>query len=258
VALPIESEEQVVEAIWAGVTERTRVLFLSHYTSPTALILPIEELIRRAREAGILAVIDGAHAPGQMHLDLRELGADFYSGNCHKWMMAPKGSGFLYARPEVQTLLEPLVGGWKSQRGERSRLVSDHEYQGTRDIAAFLSVPTAIDFMEQHDWLSVRQACHELVRYAQRSVADLTGLAPITPDGPTWFSQMAVLPIPRCDAAQLYQRLHEDHQIEIPASGWNGRQFVRLSVQGYNTQADIELLVEALAKLLPELAHDGA
>ena len=122
IGLPIQSTEQVVEAIWSGVTDRTRVLFLSHVTSPTALILPIEELIRRARKAGIITVIDGAHAPGQVPLDLTELGADFYSGNCHKWMMAPKGSGFLYARPEMQPMLEPLVGGWRAQRAERSRL----------------------------------------------------------------------------------------------------------------------------------------
>jgi isopenicillin-N epimerase len=100
------------EAIWAEATGRTRVLVVSHVTSPTALLLPVEKLCRRAREAGVLSVIDGAHAPGQVALDLERLGADFYAGNCHKWLCAPKGAGFLYARPDKQELLDPLVVGW--------------------------------------------------------------------------------------------------------------------------------------------------
>ncbi|MBN1661062.1 MAG: aminotransferase class V-fold PLP-dependent enzyme, partial [Anaerolineae bacterium] len=125
VPLPVESAEQVVEAIWGGVTERTRVLFLSHITSPTALILPVEALVRRARSAGILTVIDGAHVPGQTPLDLEALGADFYSGNCHKWLCSPKGAGFLYARREVQNLLEPLVVSWGWQPEENTLLSLD-------------------------------------------------------------------------------------------------------------------------------------
>ncbi|MEO7912469.1 MAG: aminotransferase class V-fold PLP-dependent enzyme, partial [Roseiflexaceae bacterium] len=117
IALPVESEEAVVEQLWSGVTERTRVIFLSHITSPTALIFPLAAICRRAREQGIMTVIDGAHAPGQIDLALDQLGADFYTGNCHKWLCAPKSAGFLYARPELQALLYPLVisWGWESQ-----------------------------------------------------------------------------------------------------------------------------------------------
>ena len=257
VPLPITSTEQVVDAIWSGVTERTRVLYLSHITSPTALTLPVEALVRRAREAGITTVIDGAHASGQRPLDLEGLGADFYSGNCHKWMMSPKGSGFLHARREMQSLLEPLVGGRIEQTPQVSRLVDEHQYQGTRDIAAFLSVPVAIRFMQEHDWPSVRRSCHELVRYAREQVSALTGLPPVIPDSPAWFAQMAVLPIPSCDLTVLRSRLLDRYNIEIPPTAWNGQQFMRLSVQGYNTRSDIDRLIEALGELLPEVTSKG-
>jgi isopenicillin-N epimerase len=257
VELPIESSEQVVEAIWSGVTDRTRVLFCSHITSPTALTLPVAALVRRAREAGILTVIDGAHAAGQVPLDLHALGADFYSANCHKWMMSPKGAGFLYARREMQHLLEPLIGGRRRGRAQGSSLVAEHQYQGTRDIASFLAVPAAIEFMEEHNWPQVRRACHELIRYARQAVAEMTGVAPVVPDDEAWFSQMAVLPIPACDLQALRSRLLEEYEIEIPPTRWDGHSFVRLSVQGYNTRADVERLIEALGALLPEVALDG-
>ena len=146
--VPFESVEQVVDALWAGVTVHTRVLFLSHVTSFTALVLPVAELVRRARKAEIPTVIDGAHAPGQIPLDLEMLGADFCVGNCHKWMCAPKGSAFLYARHEMQPLLQPLVvsWGWQSEKPGPSRFIDEQEWQGTRDIAAYLAVPTPIAF----------------------------------------------------------------------------------------------------------------
>ncbi|HNR96894.1 MAG TPA: aminotransferase class V-fold PLP-dependent enzyme, partial [Anaerolineae bacterium] len=197
--LPLENRDQVIEAIWAGVSPRTRVLFLSHITSPTALILPIGELVRRARENGITTVIDGAHAPGQLELDLTALGADYYSGNCHKWLCAPKGSAFLYARRDRQTELQPVVVSWGWNREEQgcdgtvapAGLVAEQEWQGTRDISAFLSVPAAIQFQAENDWPAVRQSCHELLRRARRRIAGLSGLEQLCPDSPEWFAQMA-------------------------------------------------------------------
>jgi len=270
VPLPFVSAEQVVEAVWSGVTRRTRVLFLSHITSPTALIFPVPELVRRAREAGLWTVIDGAHAPGQIPLDLEALGADFYSGNCHKWLCSPPGSAFLYARPEVQHLLEPQVvsWGWEPERtnllnldGSASRLVRENEWQGTRDPAAYLSVPTAIRFQAEHDWPRVRAECHELLREARRRIEEIVSgathlrgalhLEAICPDSPEWFAQMAAFPLPACDAAALQRRLWEEHRVEVPIIEWNGRQLVRVSVQGYNTEEDVEALVTALARLLP-------
>jgi isopenicillin-N epimerase len=245
---PITSAGEVVDAIWSAVTPRTRVLALSHITSPTAWILPIAALARRAREAGILTVIDGAHAPGQIPLALDELGVDFYTGNCHKWMLAPPGSALLYARPEVQDLLEPLIvsWGWGNDTPRVTPFVDAHQIQGTRDVSAFLAVPAAIEFMAAHDWDSVRARCHDLVRDARRRWAAHTGLAPLTPDGDGWFAQMASLPLPPCDTAHLKTWLYDEHHIEVPIVTWHEQPLLRLSVQGYNTAQEVEILLEAL------------
>jgi len=253
IELPVASAEQVTEAIWSDVTPRTRVLFLSHITSPSAIILPVANLIRQAREAGIITVIDGAHAPGQIPLDLEALGADFYAGNCHKWMMAPKGSAFLHARRQVQRALEPLVvsWGWESEKPGPSRLVDHHQWQGTRDVAAFLAAPAAIRFMEEHGWSEIRRACHELLRYARQRITEITELPPITPDSSEWFAQMAALPLPPCEAEPLQRRLYDEFNLEVPIIAWNDLQFVRVSIQGYNSRADVDALAEALRTLLP-------
>lgn len=251
--IPVQSPDQVIEALWEGVSDRTRVVFLSHVTSPTSLILPVAEVVRRAREAGILTVIDGAHAPGQIAVDLSSLGADFYVGNCHKWMCAPKSAAFLYARREAQSLVKPLVvsWGWQSETPGPSRFIDEQEWQGTRDIAAYLAVPSAIAFQAEHDWPSVREDCHELARWVRRAIAKLTGLDPISPDSPQWYGQMVSVPLPSCDVKALQGRLYDEFAIEVPLMLWNGQPLIRVSVQGYNTSADVEALLSALSRLLP-------
>ena len=255
--LPVKSTGQVIETIWSAVTARTRVLFLSHITSPTAIILPVRELVQRARESGILTVVDGAHAPGQVALNLQELDADFYGGNCHKWLCAPKGSAFLFARRPSQTLLEPLVvsWGWRSENPGSSRFVDEQEWQGTRDIAAYLTIPAAIAFQAQHDWPRVQEDCHGLLQGVLQEMHTLTGLEPIAPDSPTWYAQMAAFRLPPCDGEALKCRLYDDFNVEVPVTRCAVQQFVRVSVQGYNTQADLDAFVSAMRALLPQLVH---
>jgi isopenicillin-N epimerase len=253
ISLPVESAQQFVEGFWEGVTARTRAIFLSHITSPTALIFPLAEICRRARQAGILTIIDGAHAPGQIDLNLAELDADLYVGACHKWLMAPKGSAFLFASRRIQHLLDPLVVSWgyESEKPGPSRFIDYHEWQGTRDPAAFLSVPAAIDFQASHDWTAVRQRCHNLASTTRRQIESLTGLEAICPDSPEWFAQMfaARLP-PNVDLEALKKRLYEDYHIEVPMIAWNQQNLIRVSFQGYNTCADSQTLVNALSELL--------
>jgi isopenicillin-N epimerase len=245
----LEDPNEVVEAVWAGVTPKTRVLFLSHITSPTAVILPIEPLIQRAREAGIWTVIDGAHAPGQIDLDLQAMQVDFYGGNCHKWLSSAKGAGFLYARPTVQELIEPLVvsWGWRPRDPWSTRFVDTVQRQATHDISAYLSVPAAIDYQQERDWPSVRKECHELVRLARQEMSEISGVKPPVADDPRWFAQMATLPLPPgSDTVTIKQRLYDEYRVEIPANQWGDTPSLRVSVQGYNTREDIERLVSAV------------
>jgi isopenicillin-N epimerase len=256
VSLPLTSAEQVVEEVWSGVTGRTRVLFISQITSPTALILPVAELVRRARERGIITIVDGAHAPGQVPLNLREIDPDFYSANCHKWMLSPKGSGFLYARRDVQGMLDPLLFTSETRREVpgSTPFLQQHEYQGTRDVSAYLATPDAVRFMEKHDWDTVRKDCHELLRYARERITALTGLPPLTPDDPSFYMQLASFSLPPVRLEDLKRRLYDEYRVEVPVGGWNDLYFIRVSIQGYNTREDVDRLVEALRVLLPQVA----
>ena len=255
IPLPAASSEEIVEQFWQGVTPRTRLIYLSHITSPTALRFPVEAICQRARQAGILTAIDGAHAPGQIPLDLKEIEADFYTGNCHKWMMAPKGAAFFYARPEVQPLVEPLVVGWgwnpDPSQVKGPALQNYLSWTGTRDPAAALSVPAAIQFAQAHHWEAVRQACHNLLRQAIESLCDLTGLLPYYPLASDLYRQMGIAPLPEEVEVEVFRkRLYADFHIEIPVIEWNGNKCLRISVQGYNTSKDLEALVEAVRVLL--------
>lgn len=256
IPLPLPDPEIIVQLIWARVTPQTKVLYLSHITSPTGAIFPVAELCRRAREAGIMTVIDGAHAPGQVPLDLTALGVDIYSGNLHKWLCAPKGAGFLYARPEHHEKLHALVTSWGYtgistlvDLADDSLLALRHQYQGTRDLSAFLSVQAAIDFQAAHDWGEVRARCHMLAAEAQRRVAEMTGIPVPVPERS--FAQMALCELPAdTDLSTLKTRLYDEFRVEIPIIAWGGRKFVRASIQGYNTEADVDALIAALAAIL--------
>ncbi|MEJ5225946.1 MAG: aminotransferase class V-fold PLP-dependent enzyme, partial [Anaerolineales bacterium] len=253
IPVPIQSPQHIIEALWQGVTPRTRVIYLSHIASPTALIFPVEQICARARQAGILTVIDGAHAPGHIPLALDALGADFYTGNLHKWLCAPKGAAFLYARPEVQPLLEPLVvsWGWQPEQPGASPFIDQNEWIGTRDIAAFLSVPDAIQFQKDHRWDVVSAACHRLLADFWPQLLAVTGQGAFYPNSDDYYRQMAAFPLPpHADLAALKTRLYDDYRIEVPLIAWNGYKLIRISVQGYNTRRDLTRLLTALKALL--------
>ena len=257
VSLPLASAVEFTEAIWSKVTSQTKVIFLSHLTWGTALTFPIKELIQRAKGNGIWTVIDGAHAPGHIPLQLDELDADFYSGNCHKWMLTPKGSAFLHVHPRVQHLIEPLVvsHGWNPEaEGDgalgNSRFIDSLEFQGTRDLAPLLAIPAAIDFMEKYQWPEVKKACHKLVWEIAEEWATITGLAPLVQPELRADMQMVALPLPNCDVMEVKNRLYDEFQIEIPVFRWKEHCIARISIQGYNTPADGQSLISALKTLL--------
>lgn len=249
VPVPVTTHEEFVESFWSKVTTRTKIIFMSHITSPTALIFPIQEICARARAAGILTVIDGAHVPGHLPLDLTAIGADIYAGNNHKWLCAPKGSGFLFVRPEHQEWVEALTISW-GWRGE-STFVSRNQYQGTRDVASFLATPAAIRFQADHDWETVRERCHGLARLARTRISERFGMPPITPETPDcWIGQMVSCPIPDVDIAIAKTRLYDEFRVEVPFGEWNGHKWVRVSFQGYNDESDLDRLIEGLEVVL--------
>jgi isopenicillin-N epimerase len=258
IPLPVQAETEITEIIWSGVNGRTKAIYLSHITSPTALRLPVETICQRARQAGILTIIDAAHSPGQIPLDLQALGADIVFGNCHKWMLAPKGAAFLYARREVQHLIEPLVVSWGYHPAPAattgSHFIDLLQWTGTKDPAAALSVPAAVQFMQEHNWGKVRKACHGLLHQAIQRVCELSGLPPLYPLDSELYSQMGAAPLPPAtDLERLKERLYEVFRVEVPLIQWQEHKLIRISVQGYNTQGDIDALLHALTSLLPDV-----
>ncbi|MDX6511418.1 MAG: isopenicillin-N epimerase [Gaiellaceae bacterium] len=253
IPLPVTTPEQIADSLLAGVTARTRAVFVSHVTSATALRLPVELICRRAREAGIVSIIDGAHATAHVPVDLNALGADFYAGNCHKWLCAPKGSGFLYARTELQDAVDGPIVSWGYADGASFQARIEH--QGTRDPAPFLSVPAAIAWQAANDWDDVRARCRALTLEARRRLAELIGLEPLAAASAELLGQMVSVPLPPCDAAELKRRLYDEHRIEIPVFVRDGVPILRASFQGYNDYRDLDVLLEALGQLLVRQVH---
>src|SRR5881628_2364797 len=172
VPFPLASADAVVEAVLARATPRTRLALLDHVTSPTGLVLPIERLVRELAGRGVDTLVDGAHAPGMLPLDLGALGAAYYAGNCHKWLCAPKGAGFLHARREAQPILEPLAVSWD---WPADAWAERHRWAGTHDPSPHLAVAAAIDFQAEHEWDAVRARCHVLAARAARELGDRFG-----------------------------------------------------------------------------------
>jgi isopenicillin-N epimerase len=215
---------------------RTRLVFCSHIEWISGRVNDVASLCARARAVGALSVVDGAHAPGQIELDLDALGADVYAGNCHKWLCAPKGSAFMYARPEAQALIDPLVVSW--DWADSAAFHELHRWQGTRDPSAFLAVPAAIAFQAEHDWPAVRARCHALLERLRDEIA----LEPLTDD----FVQMLGFRLPVADGHSFKRDLYDRHRIEVPVVESSGEWTMRVSIQGYNDDADVVALLAAL------------
>ena len=211
-------------------------MFVSHIASATAKRFPVAALAARA---GIVSIVDGAHTPGQIDVDVRSVGADFYAGNCHKWLSAPSGVAFLHVTEAWRERLEPRIVTWG---WDETEFVRKHQGEGSRDPAAYLSVPAAIRFQDDHDWPAVRTRCNALLRAS----VERLGLAPLDRD----FVQMVALELPECDPDELWRRLREEHRVEAPCWSWNDQRLLRISVAAYNDEGDLRRLEGALGQLL--------
>ena len=244
IPLPLREPSEVIEALFAHASERTRAVYVSHVTSTTGLVLPLEEIVARARALALVTVVDGAHAPAQAPMDLAALGADCYAGNAHKWLCAPKGAGFLHVRPEHQDRVDAAIVSWGYSEG--NTFSQRIEKQGTRDPAAWLTVPDAIRFQAERDWDAVRDRSRRLARESRRELCELLRTEPLAPD--SMVAQMPTVRLSR-PSPELSQRLFARHRVEIPVGGPE-KDLLRLSVAGFTTRDEIDRLLAALVREL--------
>ena len=252
ITLPVVSKEQIIAEFWKGYTSKTKVIFLNHISSSTALIFPVKEICDKAQELGLITIVDGAHVPGHIDLDLADLNPDFYTGTLHKWMLAPKGSSFLYVKKEFQDDIDPLVVSWgyESLAPSESRFLDYHEYQGTNDHSAFLCTPTVIHFLKENDWKAKSEACKQIVFENYQRFCDLLQTQPIAPITSEFLGQMASIPVKTTKPAELKDLLYNQYKIQIPVMPLNDKVYLRYSINAYNTQEDLDVLYRALEDIL--------
>lgn len=260
-ALPrrFSQTSDVTGPILASITPRTKLIVISHITSPTAITFPVEQICREARQRGIPVCIDGPHAIGLLPVNLRKIDCDFYCASLHKWLSAPFGSGFLYVRRNWQSKLKPHLTSWgRSLGGHGPRWQDELNWLGTRDPAPFLSVPVAIDFLEQFGIDRFRQQTHELTQYARKHMEAALGQSATVPDSADWYTSMAAVPLPPASSRKarpnaihpLQQALWDEHRVEVLVTECHGHRYLRVSCHLYNTTQEIDTLCAALKSLL--------
>jgi isopenicillin-N epimerase len=251
IPLPISSKEEFVSAFFKGLSNKTKLVFISHITSSTGLRLPVEEICAIAKEKGIMTFVDGAHAPGQIPLNLKDSSFDFYTGACHKWMMTPKGSSFLFVKKEYQSLVDPLVISWGYQARfpSGSQFLDYHQTNGTRDYSAFLTIPAAIQFMNLHNWEQVATTCRLLVQANAPAFCKLLGATPLSPVTDDFVLQLYSAEIKTSEPEKLYRHFFDAYKIEIPVMRHGDKVYLRYSINAFNSQQDLDKLFAAVKEI---------
>lgn len=251
----IRNSADVIDPIFAAVTERTRLIVVSHVTSPSAIILPVDDICRKARQLGIPVCIDGPHAIAMREINLRRIDADYYCASLHKWLCAPCGSGFLYVKRNRQKDLETHMTSWGRSLSGRPERWQDHfNWLGTRDPAPFLAVPAAIRFLQDVGIETFRTYTHALARDVRAKLEQRFGRTALLPDSPDWYGSMIAVPLPSSDYKKpkpnvmhpLQQQLWERYRIEAPVMEYGGQYFLRVSCHLYNHQDDVDHLMNAI------------
>lgn len=252
ISLPLMDSDTFVDELFSGVNAKTKLIFISHITSTTALILPVEKVIEKAKSLQIDVFVDGAHVPGHIPLDITKLGATYYTGACHKWMMTPKGSSFMYVEKSRQSQIFPLIVSWgyNAMFPSESVFLDWHTMNGTRDFTAFLCIPAALDFMKKLSWDQVGLLSREMVRNNAQSFASILNsfcLAPLTDE---FLGQMLSVEIKTQQPELLYKTLIEKYRIEIPVMRHDEKVYIRYSINGFNEQRDLDTLFDALKDII--------
>lgn len=252
ISLPIMSKEQILEEFWKGYTSKTKVIFLNQISSATALIFPVKEICDKAKELGLITIVDGAHVPGHIDLDIQELKPDYYTGTLHKWMLAPKGSSFLYVKEKLQNDLDPLVVSWGYEpvvKGE-TQFLDYHELQGTNDFSAYLCTPKVIEFLEVNNWKQKSKECKQIVIDNYQRFCNLLKTKPICPINAEFLGQMASVLVKTKQPLELKNLLYNKYQIQIPVMPLNDEIYIRYSINAYNSQEDLDILYKAIQDII--------
>ena len=255
--IPYNDINIFLDSFSKAITQKTKIIYLSHITSSTGLVFPVKEICEIARNNNIISIIDGAHAPGQIEVDISNINPDIYVGACHKWMCSPKGASFLYANKNIQNLIEPLVisWGWEADLPGKSRFLDYHQYQGTNDISAYLTIPKIINFFEKHKWNEIQNKCHHLVIDFLKD--NINKIEPCSTN-PNHLAQMLSFKINKnsklvkkifespIGIIEAQNKIFDYNKIRIPIIVWNEEVFTRISIQAYNQPQDLEKLSDML------------
>ncbi|HNC97667.1 MAG TPA: aminotransferase class V-fold PLP-dependent enzyme [Myxococcota bacterium] len=251
VPFPLQEAGQIVEAFARAIGPPTRLILVDHITSATALVFPVAEIIALGRQRGIPVLVDGAHAPGSLHLELDRLGADFYTGNLHKWVCTPKGSAFLYVAPAWRDRVHPLV----ISHGYGAGFEAEFDWIGTADPSPWLCIPAALEFQEGLGWEQTRAYNHALVMEGRELLAHALGVKAPIPDDRRLSVGMAVVPFPGRALPGVQQalnaRMYKEHRIEVPFTAYDDRLWLRVSAQRYNHLDQYRRLAKVLASGWP-------
>lgn len=257
IPIPLSSKEEFIESFWKGYSSNTKAIFISQITSMTATIFPVKEICERAEELGLLTIVDGAHVPGHIPLNLAEIKADIYTGACHKWMLTPKGCSFLYAHPSVQNDFDPLLISWgyEADVPGKSKFLDYHQLQGTRDYSAFLTIPASLNLIDNEEWEGYKSQARQLILDNYQKLCDVFGTNPIVPVCSEFLGQMCSVPVPIEDPFNLKRILFEDYKIEIPVFKLHDQVYLRLSIQAYVDQSDVDFLLDSLREIWQSKRH---
>ena len=246
VPVPVRSKDMFINNFWRGVSKKTKVIFISQITSPTAIIFPVKEIVDLAKNKGILTIIDGAHVPGHIDLNIHSLGCDFFTGAIHKWLCGPKGSSFLFVKKSHQDWVKPIIHSWGKDGNDPgpTEFLQDFQWQGTRDMSSFLTIPKAMDFFGRHIQPN-QEYCRKMTLEVFSNFISMLGTEPLT-TGSQWIAQMVSHPLPVNAPLEIKDILMEKYKVEIPIFEWNGNRYIRSSFQVYNKKKDIDSLMSAL------------
>jgi len=250
---PFKTKEEVIASFWKGLSPRTKAIFVSHITSSTALIFPVKEICKQAKEKGLITILDGAHVPGHIPLDLDDINADVYTGTCHKWMLTPKGSSFLHVRSPLKETIEPLIISWGYVNNEptENRFHDYHQFNGTKDYSAYLTIPASRKFFSDTNWESLMQESRKTLLDHLPMLTDAFNCKLLFEDN-AFMSNICSFPIQSTNALALKQELRTKYQIELPLMTNSEGNYIRVSFMPYCNGEDLEALTKALHEIRTE------